>query len=351
MYHRHFSDYIPQKKNPRYSIEYQGFFISRGDWIRTSDHTPLRGEYWSHELFVRSGQAPFHLSGQHRHEGRRRGRIQRRSFGRGLYMVVQRSEIRPEGEDDNDLLALFDVRQARERSRRRGQERPALCAEAFGVQIRAFVGRTFAYQLQQSLLQKRRKPAEQYRRAYRCACYGSLMAQRVGLLRRDAARVLCRRCRRREDRMALPSVRQPVGRIQRTGRRLPDARLLSVRLRRRLCLCQRLGVGRPMGQRTLYRQRPKCRGGPTDGPYRELRQGIQGVLRPEQLETRQPRQRGVQAGHQCQAPVSHQAVGRSDLLHGRGYRPFRPPLLRFARLGFRVNVGYGPVNRKTFKLI
>ena len=39
------------------------------------------------------------------------------------------------------------------------------------------------------------------------------------------------------------------------------------------------------------------------------------------------------------------------LLHGRGYRPFRPPLLRFARLGFRVNVGYGPVNRKTFKLI
>jgi len=58
-----------------------------------------------------------------------------------------------------------------------------------------------------------------------------------------------------------------------------------------------------------------------------------------------------QAGHQCQAPVSHQAVGRSDLLHGRGYRPFRPPLLRFARLGFRVNVGYGPVNRKTFKLI
>ena len=83
-----------------------------------------------------------------------------------------------------------------ERSRRRGQERPALCAEAFGVQIRAFVGRTFAYQLQQGLLQKRRKPAEQYRRAYRCACYGSLMAQRVGLLRRDAARVLCRRCRR-----------------------------------------------------------------------------------------------------------------------------------------------------------
>ena len=42
MYHRHFSDYIPQKKNPRYSIEYQGFFISRGDWIRTSDHTPRR---------------------------------------------------------------------------------------------------------------------------------------------------------------------------------------------------------------------------------------------------------------------------------------------------------------------
>ena len=43
VYHRHFSGYIPQKKNPRYSIEYQGFFISRGDWIRTSDHTPPRG--------------------------------------------------------------------------------------------------------------------------------------------------------------------------------------------------------------------------------------------------------------------------------------------------------------------
>ena len=42
VYHRHFSGYIPQKKNPRYSIEYQGFFISRGDWIRTSDHTPPR---------------------------------------------------------------------------------------------------------------------------------------------------------------------------------------------------------------------------------------------------------------------------------------------------------------------
>ena len=42
VYHSHFFGHTLQKKNPRYSIEYQGFSISRGDWIRTSDHTPPR---------------------------------------------------------------------------------------------------------------------------------------------------------------------------------------------------------------------------------------------------------------------------------------------------------------------
>ena len=31
-----------ENKKPRYSIEYQGFLVSRDDWIRTSDNTPPR---------------------------------------------------------------------------------------------------------------------------------------------------------------------------------------------------------------------------------------------------------------------------------------------------------------------
>ncbi|WP_337764554.1 hypothetical protein, partial [Alistipes finegoldii] len=34
--------FIPLFFIPGNSLEYQGFSISRGDWIRTSDHTPPR---------------------------------------------------------------------------------------------------------------------------------------------------------------------------------------------------------------------------------------------------------------------------------------------------------------------